>query len=446
MTGSRETVTTGEPKAGELRDSAAMTDTDTKVPRLLVVEDSKVDQQVYRRTLRDFELAFADTGEEGLQRLTTEHFDLVILDFQLPRMNGDAVLAHIRMDLRLDLPVVIVTGGGSESVAVDLLKQGAYDYVTKDDLPTPRVAAAVRGALDRHWLVEARRRAEEELRRRKDELESALRQLQEAQAHLIQSEKMASLGQLVAGIAHEINNPLAYVSNNIVVLDRDVHQVAAIMAEYRAHLGANVPAKIREAEERVDLPYTLENLDRLLASTRQGLQRVREIVSSLRAFSRIDEAERKSINPNEAVKTTIEMVRSSIRHKGINLKVELGDLPPIWCSAGKLNQVLLNIIMNAIQAVESGATITVTSKANSSRTEVSLTIADDGPGIPDEIRGKIFDPFFTTKPQGLGTGLGLWISHDIVREHGGRIDLESAAGEGAKFTIVLPVRLPNDPF
>ena len=155
-------------------------------------------------------------------------------------------------------------------MAVDLLKQGAYDYVTKDDLHTPRVAAAVRRALDRHWLDRARRKAEDELRRRKDELETALRQLQEAQAHLVQSEKMASLGQLVAGVAHEINNPLAYVSNNIAVLDRDVRQVAAIMADYRAHCGADIPEALREAEERVDLPYTLENLDRLLQQLPAG--------------------------------------------------------------------------------------------------------------------------------------------------------------------------------
>ena len=220
-----------------------MIETATHAPRILIVEDSRYDQLIYQHTLRDFELVFADSGETGLERLATEGFDLVVLDFQLPRMNGDQVLARNRDELGLDLPVVIVTGGGSESVAVDLLKLGAYDYVTKDDLHTPRVAAAVRGALDRHWLDRARRKAEDELRRRKDELETALRQLQEAQAHLVQSEKMASLGQLVAGVAHEINNPLSYVSNNIAVLDRDVREITAIMAAYRDHCGASIPER-----------------------------------------------------------------------------------------------------------------------------------------------------------------------------------------------------------
>lgn len=422
-----------------------MIETDTHVPRILIVEDSRPDQLIYRHTLRDFNLVFADSGETGLERLASEEFDLVVLDFQLPRMNGDQVLSRIREELRLDLPVVIVTGGGSESVAVDLLKQGAYDYVTKDDLHTPRVAAAVRGALDRHWLDRARRKAEDELRRRKDELETALRQLQEAQAHLVQSEKMASLGQLVAGVAHEINNPLSYVSNNIAVLDRDVRQVAAIMAEYRAHFGADIPAALREAEERVDLPYALDNLDRLLSSSRQGLERVREIVAGLRDFSRLDEADRKLIDPNDSIRSALEMVRYHIRQKGIHLVANLGEVPPCWCFAGKLNQVLLNILMNAIQAVPDGATITVATGANPERTEVEIAISDDGPGIPDSVRGKIFDPFFTTKPQGVGTGLGLWITYNVVQEHQGRIDLESEVGRGTTFRITLPTRLPCDP-
>src|SRR6478672_1120812 len=161
-----------------------MNEPDSQSPRLLVIEDSAQDRSIYRRTLRDFELEFADSGEAGLARLAQERFDLVVLDFQLPRMNGDEVLGRIRSALGLELPVVIVTGGGNESVAVELLKRGASDYVTKDELHTPRVAAAVRGALGHHRLEWARRQAEEELRRRKDELEAALHQLQEAEAHL----------------------------------------------------------------------------------------------------------------------------------------------------------------------------------------------------------------------------------------------------------------------
>ena len=415
-------------------------------PRLLIVEDSKLDQLIYRQTLRDFTLEFAESGEAGLERMAHARFDLVVLDFQLPRMNGDEVLAEIRARFGPAPPVVIVTGGGSESVAVELLKRGASDYVTKDELHTPRVASAVRGALERHWLDQARRQAEDELRRRKDELETALRQLKEAQAQLVQNEKMASLGQLVAGVAHEINNPLAYVSNNIAVLDRDLRQVAGIVSAYRNHVGAGVPTAIREAEERIDIDYVLGNLERLFSSTKQGIQRVREIVSDLRDFSRIDEAERKLINPNDAVRTTLEMVRYHTRQKDINLIVTLGDLPQIWCFAGKLNQLLLNIVMNAVQAVATHGTIRVASSVRSDGTEVQFVISDDGPGIPDAIRSHIYDPFFTTKPQGSGTGLGLYITYNLVNEHRGRLDLDTGPDHGTTFTVHLPVRLPTDPY
>ena len=413
--------------------------------RVLVIEDSQADQSVYRRTLHEFDLEFANSGEAGLERLASDRFALVVLDYHLPRMNGDEVLAEIRSGSDPEIPVVIVTGGGSENVAVDLLKQGASDYVTKDELHTPRVASAVRGALERHRLDLARRRAEDELRRQKDELQVALRKLQEAQAHLIQSEKMASLGQLVAGVAHELNNPLSYVTNNLAVLDRDVRQVADLMGEYRSHFGDSVPESIREVEERIDLSYTLDNLDRLLRSTRQGLQRVGEIVGGLRDFSRLDEAKNKQVDPNEAVRVTVEMVRYQFRQKEVDLRVETNPLPTIWCNPGQINQVLLNLLMNAIQAVEPGATIHLRTRSLPESDEIQYEVADNGPGIPESIRGKIFDPFFTTKPQGVGTGLGLWITYNIVAEHGGKIDLITEAGRGTTFTVTLPVQKPEEP-
>ena len=414
-------------------------------PRVLVIDDSPLDQAVYKRTLRDFELTFEGSGEAGLDRLAAEEFDLVLLDFQLPRMNGGEVLSKIRRELKLDLPVVVVTGGGSESVAASLFRIGALDYVTKDDLHSPRVQAAALGAIERHWLDRARLRAEDELRSRKDELEAALRQLQEAQAQLVQSEKMAGLGQLVAGIAHEINNPVAYVANNLAVLSRDVRALAELMRGYRATLGEAIPEALREAERRLDLDYTLGNLERLLESSRHGVGRVRSIVDGLRDFARLDEAERKPIDPNEAVRATLEMVRYQMKLKDIRLIENAAPGGTLWCFAGRLNQMFLNIIMNSIQAVETGGTIVVSTEWNEAGDEVRFVIADDGPGIPESIRGRIFDPFFTTKPQGVGTGLGLWISYDIVEQHAGSITFETAEGRGTTFVITLPNKLPSDP-
>ena len=279
---------------------------------------------------------------------------------------------------------------------------------------------------------------EAELRSQRDALQAAIGQLRDAQAHLVQGEKMASLGQLVAGVAHEINNPLAYVSNNLAVLDRDVRNIASLVDLYRAQLDT-LPETIVAAEERIDLPYTLANLDRLLKSSYKGLDRVREIVGSLRDFSRLDQAERKEVDPNELIRDPLAIVRYALSQRRIDLHDDLADLPRVLCSPGKLNQAVLNILLNAIQAVEPGAALGVSSRFDADRAEVRLAIADTGPGIPENVLGRIFDPFFTTKPQGVGTGLGLWVAYTIVKEHRGRIEVETKAGEGTTFTIVLPI-------
>jgi len=256
---------------------------------------------------------------------------------------------------------------------------------------------------------------------------------------------MAGMGQLVAGVAHEINNPLSYVTNNIAVLDRDVRQIVALVASYHAHLGDAIPPEIQAAEDAIDLDYTLANIDRLFRSTRQGLQRVGEIVAGLRDFSRLDEAEFKQVDPNEPVRMTLEMVRYQIRQKDIHLVVAIDPLPTVWCNPGRLNQVLLNLLVNAIQAVGPGATITVRTRSLPDSAEFQYEVADNGPGIPESIRDKIFDPFFTTKPQGVGTGLGLWIAYSIVQEHCGRIELATELGQGTTFTVTLPTHPPDEP-
>ena len=413
--------------------------------RVLIIEDSPADQEVFRRTLSAFDLAFVESGEEGLQRIDAEPFDLILVDFQLPGINGDAVLTAIRSGDHAEIPVVVISGVGNERIAVDLLKRGASDYLTKADLLTSRVADAIQGALDRRAAEATRRRDEQALRHRKEELERSFRQLQENQGRLIQSEKMAGMGQLVAGVAHEINNPLSYVTNNIAVLDRDVRQIVALVASYHAHLGDAIPLEIQAAEDAIDLDYTLANIDRLFRSTRQGLQRVGEIVAGLRDFSRLDEAEFKQVDPNEPVRMTLEMVRYQIRQKDIHLVVAIDPLPTVWCNPGRLNQVLLNLLVNAIQAVGPGATITVRTRSLPESAEFQYEVADNGPGIPESIRDKIFDPFFTTKPQGVGTGLGLWIAYSIVQEHCGRIELATELGQGTTFTVTLPTHPPDEP-
>jgi two-component system NtrC family sensor kinase len=271
-------------------------------------------------------------------------------------------------------------------------------------------------------------------------------------ARVVQSEKLASLGMLSASVAHEINNPLAYVSNNLAVLDRDVRALLEVLACYepaQASLQPDLAEEIRRIDEECDLAYIKENLGRLLDSTRQGVRRVADIVHNLRGFARGDRgaAGPSSVDVQESLAAALEMIRGRLERRGIVVERRGDDVPPVAASPTQLNQVFLNLLVNAMQAIDSagrgdGRIIVETSRRDGA---VVVEIRDDGCGMTPDVLAQIFDPFFTTKSAGDGTGLGLSISHGIVLDQGGRIEVESAPGEGSSFRVVLPVvREPSE--
>jgi PAS domain S-box-containing protein len=270
-------------------------------------------------------------------------------------------------------------------------------------------------------------------------------------ARVAQSEKLASLGLLSAGVAHEINNPLAYIANNLAVLDRDVRFLLTLLGFYekgRADLEAAQPELIRQATrlaDEFDLAYVKENLGKLLQSTRQGVKRVADIVLNLRGFARVDRIAVDQADIHEALKAALEMVRGRLGRRGIAIEEHFGDLPKVTGSPAQLNQVFLNLLVNALQAIEAtqraDGRIAITTAARDG--EVVVEVADNGVGIPDEILPQIFDPFFTTKALGDGTGLGLSITHSMVQDHGGRLEVESTLGQGTSFRVILPVVRPE---
>jgi signal transduction histidine kinase len=262
-----------------------------------------------------------------------------------------------------------------------------------------------------------------------------------------QSEKLASLGLLSAGVAHEINNPLAYIANNLAVLDRDVRFLLSLLGIYesgRDCLAHWQPELIRQAAklaDEFDLTYVRENLGKLLQSTRQGVKRVADIVQNLRGFARVDHAAIDRADIHQAIKTALEMIKGRLDRRNIIIAEHLGKLPLVAGSPAQLNQVFLNLLVNAMQAIEAthraDGQIRITTTANNG--EVVVEVADNGCGIPEEILPQIFDPFFTTKAVGDGVGLGLSISHGMVQDHGGRLEVESELGRGTCFRVILPV-------
>ena len=264
---------------------------------------------------------------------------------------------------------------------------------------------------------------------------------------MVQSEKLASLGQMVAGVAHEINNPLSFVGNNIAVLQRDLTDLRDLLLLYQEAdpvIAAGRPellSRIEQFREVADIQYTVTNLQGLLARSREGLKRIQQIVKDLRLFARIDEGDRNEADLNSGIESTATIIHGHAHKKGVKLTLDLGPLPPVDCYPARINQVFMNLLSNAIDATPEGGTVTVRTRAEG--TKVRVEVIDTGTGIPDAVREKIFDPFFTTKPVGQGTGLGLSISYGIVHDHGGTIEVTSEVGRGTTFTVVLPLRSPS---
>jgi two-component system NtrC family sensor kinase len=338
------------------------------------------------------------------------------------------------------------------------VQRAEADLRTANELLENRVLNRTRELVDAKGLLEERNqqlrrsaaevnRTAESVRMAHQELQVAHDELKRAETQLVQSERLSSLGQMVAGVAHEINNPLAFVTNNVALLERDVsnlhdlirlyQQAEGTLAQYQEELLAN----IRSLADQMDLAYVLDNAPGLMTRSREGLKRIQKIVKDLRDFVRLDEADLKEADLNENLRCTLTLLQCEASARHVSLVEDLVALPPVACYPAKVNQVLLSLVCNAIEATDPGGTVTVFSRQEGTH-GVRLGVFDTGRGIDPSIRSRIFDPFFTTKPVGQGTGLGLAISYGIVKAHGGSIEVESEPGRGSRFTVWLPVSPP----
>ncbi|CAA9408701.1 Multi-sensor signal transduction histidine kinase [uncultured Microcoleus sp.] len=307
---------------------------------------------------------------------------------------------------------------------------------------------------DRVLVLEALKQSEGQYRSQAAKLEKAVRELHQTQTQLIQTEKISSLGQLVAGVAHEINNPINFIYGNITHATEYATDLLGLLHLYQEKYPNPVP-EIVEAAEDLDIDFLMEDFTKILDSMKLGADRIRDLVVSLRNFSRLDESQMKLVDIHEGIESTLLILQHRIKGNPLRPAIEIikeyGNFPKVECYVGQLNQVFMNLLGNAIDALEDYNRKRSTKEiyANPNRIRIStsanshtltIRIADNGVGINQEVIGKLFDPFFTTKPVGKGTGLGLSISYQIIVEkHRGKLQCFSAPGEGAEFVIEIPL-------
>jgi len=286
-------------------------------------------------------------------------------------------------------------------------------------------------------------KAEEELKKAYEELKRAHQELQNAQLQLIQSEKLASLGQLVAGVAHEINNPVNFISSGLIPLRRNIEDLIRLVHKYselsprKSEPLEDFLQEVEALKEEIGYQDAIQGIYEMLESIREGAQRTARIIKDLRSFSRPDEAELKAVNLHEGLEGTLNLLAPQYKNR-IEVIREYGDIPLVECYAGQINQVFMNLLANASQAIKNTGQIRI--KTWCTEDQVKISVKDTGEGIPREILSKIFDPFFTTKQVGEGTGLGLSISYGIIQKHQGKIEVRSEVGLGSEFIITLPVK------
>jgi two-component system NtrC family sensor kinase len=403
--------------------------------RILIVDDQTANLQVLATVLEFAGYANVSCLSDSRKILQiVEEFqpDLILLDLHMPHVDGLEAMDQLATVIPKDdyLPILILTGDNTSEAKEKALSHGAHDFLSKP-LNRTEVQLRVKNLLQtRHLHLELKDQnasLERHLCERTqlaEELGRINQKLRETQAHLIHSEKMAGLGQLVAGIAHEINNPLAFVINNIFIVQDTLGKLAAEGVE-GSQLPVEASAKVAKMQARVNDAHA-------------GATRVKELVSKLRTFSRLDEGTVKTINIHESIESVLLFLRHKMEGR-IEVERRYGDVEMVTCLAGELNQVLMNIVANAIDAIDGPGRITlVTGQQNG---DFVIRVRDTGKGIPEEIRSRIFEPFFTTKPIGQGTGLGLAISYGIMKAHQGSMEFSTKTGEGTEFTLKIPVAM-----
>ncbi|WP_442946918.1 hybrid sensor histidine kinase/response regulator [Nostoc sp. CMAA1605] len=433
-----------------------MTDHLSQTMYILLVDDNPNNLKVLSEAIQGcgWKALMATDGESAIAQAEYAHPDLILLDVMMPGIDGFETCQRLKANsITENIPIIFMTALSDATDKVKGLEIGAVDYITKP-FQQEEVIARLKLHLKISHLTKT---LEQRVQERTSELSQSVQQLQQTQLQLIQSEKMSTLGQLVAGIGHEINNPVGFLGGNRTHIEQYVQDLLRLIQLYEQKL-PDPDADIDELIEEIDLEYIVEDLPKLLASMDQGIMRLKDISCSLRTFARSDISSKVEFQIHEGLDSTLMLLKHRLKDQGSRPKIEVvtaySDLPPISCYPGQLNQVFMNIIANAIDAFdelhqhrleqniahETTNTITITTSFEHEEQTVTVCIGDNALGMPVEVKERIFEPSFTTKPVGKGTGLGLAISYQIiVDKHNGKIDCLSTPGKGTQFMITLPI-------
>lgn len=415
---------------------------------ILVVDDSATFLTVVREflLLHKFDVQTSLTGKDALIILEKENIDLVVVDWLMPEMDGLQLVQNIRSNEYFrETPIIMMSNKNRVDDVAKAIEMGVDDFINKDTdfrLLEKKIGVLLRIQEQHrrytHQILEDKNRVEELVRERTKQLHQTNEDLKSTQAQLVHAEKMAAIGQMVAGVAHEINNPLGFIANNLYALEGyigDLKQLFVAYDECRPKFTEEFSALV-QIEQDIDLAFILQDFSEIIDGSRGGVERLTNIVKSLRNFSRLDEGEFKRDDITTGIESSLQILQHQIKDR-IEVIKEWDNLPQIVAAHGQLNQVFINILTNAIAAIEGAGKIYI--RGYSKEPYLILEFEDTGCGIQQEILGKIFDPFFTSKDVGKGTGLGLSISYGIIKKHRGEIVVNSTVGKGTTFTIKLPL-------
>ncbi len=408
---------------------------------ILIVDDNPDNLRLLSTTLTDsgYDVRNAINAKVALMGIDAQLPNIILLDINMPEINGyDLCIQLKQQSYTANIPIIFISALDDGFDKKKAFTVGGADYITKP-FHLEEVLARVQ-----HQL--AIQQTQQKLAAQNQQLTEALETIKQTQTQLIQTEKLSALGKMVAGIAHEINNPVTFIKSNLDFAQDYFHGLLSLINAYSTSYPEASP-QVKSISQDIDFDYISRDFENVLASMATGANRIQTIIDALRQFSRLDESGKKFVDIHQCIDSALTILGTQQQTPNtINIQKHYGELPQIECLPNQLNQAFFNLLENAVESLQNSQpqqsypVITIRTDYLEDSNWIRIDIQDNGPGIPDDLLPKIFDPFFTTKPIGLGPGLGLTISHQIlVKQHQGQLECSSVAEQGSTFTIKLPI-------